>query len=338
MRRCFDLAKLGAGQVSPNPLVGAVIEYQGRVIGEGYHARYGQAHAEVQAVASVVPEDLPLLSQATLYVSLEPCCIHGRTPPCTDLIQREGIPRVMASVVDQTPEVSGKGLEILSSHGIHTEAGLLASEGESLSRIRNFFVTHGRPYVMLKYAQTRTGKMGHPHQPVWLTNPVSQRLAHKWRSETDAILVGTQTALIDNPQLTNRLYFGKSPVRIALDRQGRLPHHLRLFDQEAPTWVVTENPAHYQDLPQVQTLEISFGPGFWNRLLALLGEKRITSLMVEGGRQVLDSLIEAGAWEEARVFHTPGDIPQGIAAPILTGKETAHYRLLDDELFVIFRR
>jgi diaminohydroxyphosphoribosylaminopyrimidine deaminase/5-amino-6-(5-phosphoribosylamino)uracil reductase len=221
MQRCFDLACLGAGATSPNPVVGAVIVHQNRIIGEGYHMAYGKAHAEVNAVRSIRAEDRHLLKQATLYVSLEPCNIHRNTPPCTLLILEESIPRVVVSTVDHTPGVDGSGLARLRAAGVEVTVGVLEKEGQRLSQARNTFITRHRPYILLKYAQSANGIFApEDNRQLWLTNPYSKRLVHKWRSEASAILVGANTAIADNPRLNNRLYYGKSPVRVILDLKG----------------------------------------------------------------------------------------------------------------------
>ncbi|MBK6948634.1 MAG: bifunctional diaminohydroxyphosphoribosylaminopyrimidine deaminase/5-amino-6-(5-phosphoribosylamino)uracil reductase RibD [Haliscomenobacter sp.] len=230
MRRCFDLARLGAGHVSPNPMVGAVIVYEGRIIGEGFHAVYGHAHAEVSAVASVAPEDLPVLCESTLYVSLEPCCVYGKTPPCTNLILSSQIPKVIVSCIDPSPGVNGKGIEVLRAGGVDVRSGLLQQEGEELIRARRIFVQAKRPYVVLKWAETQHGLMA-PAENVryWISSAYSRRLTHRLRMEADAILIGAATALKDDPELNNRYYFGKSPVKAVISLNTELPASLNLF-------------------------------------------------------------------------------------------------------------
>jgi diaminohydroxyphosphoribosylaminopyrimidine deaminase/5-amino-6-(5-phosphoribosylamino)uracil reductase len=230
MQRCFDLAYLGAGKVSPNPMVGAVLVHQNQIIGEGFHTGYGQPHAEVEAVRSVREEDKPLLSESTLYVSLEPCCFRGKTPACTSLILEKNIPKVVISVKDFTPEVAGKGVAILKEAGVEVITGILEEEGKKVAAIRNHIVQQHRPFVLLKYARSADGYLSKKGQSTWLTNPLSKRWVHQWRKETDAIMVGTETAMMDNPCLTTRYFQGASPIRVVLDRQGRLPHDLHLFD------------------------------------------------------------------------------------------------------------
>jgi diaminohydroxyphosphoribosylaminopyrimidine deaminase/5-amino-6-(5-phosphoribosylamino)uracil reductase len=339
MQRCFDLARLGAGSVSPNPMVGAVLVYQERIIGEGWHRRYGEAHAEVNAVRSVNAADQPFISQSTLYVSLEPCNIYGKTPPCTDLILQYKIPKVVISCLDQTPEVAGKGVALLRANGVEVITGILEEQGRELSRFRSHFVTHQRPYIILKFAQTLNGYFGKPGEPFWITNAFSKRLVHKWRSEVDAILVGTNTAKIDNPQLTNRLYVGKSPVRIVLDRHLQLSEQLHLFDLSQPTLVVTETPipdARFRipDLPpqNLDYLSIAFDQNLLSHLLEQLHKRKITTLLVEGGATLLQSFIQQNLWDEARILIGSRVLQHGIPAPGLSGELVQQYRLGGDQI------
>ncbi|MBK7407645.1 MAG: bifunctional diaminohydroxyphosphoribosylaminopyrimidine deaminase/5-amino-6-(5-phosphoribosylamino)uracil reductase RibD [Saprospirales bacterium] len=335
IRRCFDLARLGAGRVSPNPMVGAVLVHEGRVIGEGYHRQYGGPHAEVEAIRSVSAEDKPLISKSTLYVSLEPCCVHGRTPPCTNLIMEMGIPQVVISNMDRSPGVNGKGVQQLRDAGVEVQTGILEDEGRPYSAIRNCFVRENRPYIVLKYAQSADGFLGRENESVWLTNAVSRRLLHKWRSEVDAILVGTQTLRVDNPALTNRLHFGKSPIRLVLDREGTLPRTLRVFDSEAPTWVFTESPDDFPEPGEtMRIIPAPFGDDLIPFLLNYLAANNITSLFVEGGRKMLFSFLEGGWWDEARVLEAPVWLNQGIYAPKVPGQPVSLQQVQSDKLYV----
>ncbi|MDX1943143.1 MAG: bifunctional diaminohydroxyphosphoribosylaminopyrimidine deaminase/5-amino-6-(5-phosphoribosylamino)uracil reductase RibD [Saprospiraceae bacterium] len=331
IQRCFDLARLGAGNVSPNPMVGAVLVYENHIIGEGFHQKYGEAHAEVNAVNSVKPADRALIEQSTLYVSLEPCCIYGRTPPCTNLIIKHKIPKVIISCLDQTPGVAGQGVQLLRNHGVEVITGILEAQGQELVRFRNHFVTRNRPYVVLKFAQTLDGFMGLPDEQIWISNEFSKRLVHKWRSEVDAILIGTKTALIDNPQLNNRLYFGKSPLRIVLDRNLILPQHLHIFDQNQPTLIVTEN-SSLKPASSLPYLELNFEDDFLNQLLKHLHQQKITTLLVEGGSKILQSFIEQDLWDEAYVFIGNKTIVKGIPAPTLPGPVIARFSLGSDQM------
>lgn len=330
IKRCFDLARLGAGSVSPNPMVGAVLVHQDRIIGEGWHQQYGQAHAEVNAVRSVKPEDQPFISQSTLYVSLEPCNIFGKTPPCTNLILQNKIPKVVISCLDQTPEVAGKGVELLRKNGVEVITGILEEEGKMLSRFRNHFVTQKRPYIILKYAQTLNGKFGKANEQVWISNEYSKRLVHKWRSEVDAILVGTHTARIDNPALTNRLYFGKSPLRIVFDKYLQLPENLQLLDQQSPTLVVTSKPQ--TEIFNVDYLTVPFDTDFLAALLPYLYEKKIAILLVEGGATLLSQFIQNNLWDESRVLIGNTILQEGIPAPFISGEIAQQYSLGSDQI------
>lgn len=339
IQRCFDLARLGAGHVSPNPMVGAVLVYEDRIIGEGWHQKYGEAHAEVNAVKSVKPENQHLLSKATLYVSLEPCCIFGRTPPCTDLIIKHKIPKVVISCLDQTPEVAGMGVKILQEHGVEVKTGVLEEQGKELARFRNNFVTRQRPYIFLKFAQTLNGYMGLPNEQVWISNAFSKRLVHKWRSEMDAILIGSKTALVDNPQLTNRLYFGKSPLRIVLDRNLTLSKDLNIFDKSQKTLIVSEMPSNKEQATSdkypatnIQCLQLNFDQDFLNQLLQHLHQQKITTLLVEGGARLLQSFIDQHLWDEAYVLVGDKTIEKGIPAPVLSGVVNARFALGKDQI------
>lgn len=333
--RCFDLARLGAGKVSPNPTVGAVLVYEGRIIGEGFHQQYGGAHAEVNALNAVSREDEALIPKSTLYVSLEPCCVFGKTPPCTDLILAKGIPRVVVSNLDRSPAVNGLGLQKLREAGVEVHAGHLETEGAPHCDIRNTFASLGRPYILLKYAQSEDGFLGPEGGSLWMTNEVSRRLVHKWRGETDAILVGSNTLLADNPSLTNRHFYGKSPLRLVLDRPGTLPRTLRVFDEQAPTWVFTENPESYEGRQaNVRIFSAPFGTNVLPYVLECLAKERLTSLMVEGGGKLLKSLIAQSLWDEARVFKAPLFLEKGVEAPSLSGELTEVEELLADRLFV----
>lgn len=332
MKRCFDLARLGAGKVSPNPMVGSVLVYDDRIIGEGWHQQYGAAHAEVNAVNSVKPEDRHLISQSTLYVSLEPCNIFGKTPPCTHLIVQHHIPKVVISCLDQTPEVAGKGVELLRASGVEVITGILEAEGKEWSRFRNHFVTHQRPYIILKFAQTLNGMFGKVGEQFWISNAYSKRLVHKWRSEVDAILVGTNTAKIDNPELTNRLYFGKSPVRIVIDKNLQLPDNLHLFNKKNTTFVVTQPSNIKSPTPNIQYLPIEFNNDFFSALFQALHSQKIATLLVEGGATLLNQLIQNNIWDEARILIGNQVLEEGIAAPLLSGEVTARFQLGSDQI------
>lgn len=336
MSRCLELARKGLGNAAPNPLVGAVLVYEDRIIGEGFHQKYGQAHAEVNAVKSAAAH-LALLPKSTLYVSLEPCCFHGKTPACTSLILQHKIPKVIISALDETPQVDGKGVNILRKAGVEVVTGVLKEEGEALARARGVFVRQQRPYIILKFAKSPDGYLGKINEKIWITNAFSKRLVHKWRGEIDAIMVGTNTAQTDNPALTNRLFYGKNPLRIVLDREARLSPNLQLFDAIAPTLVVSEERELPYQKPSIQLFTHTFDKQLLPDLLRYLHQQQIGNLMIEGGKQLLESFIAQNLWDEARVFTGTKVLGNGIAAPRIAAKPYKGYNLGKDKLEV-YRR
>ena len=325
MLRCLELAGHGLGLVAPNPLVGAVLVVEDRVIGEGWHKQYGEAHAEVNCIASVRNEDRELIAHSTLYVSLEPCSHFGKTPPCTDLIIKYKIPKVVIGCQDPFKEVNGRGIEKLRSAGVEVElaAGSLAEECIKLNR--RFFTFHQeqRPYIILKWAQTADGKMASlpslhddngeqpDHSRLLISNDYSNRLVHKWRSEEAAIMVGTNTALLDDPELTNRLWNGSSPIRLVIDRDLRLPRTLNIFNDRQPT-IVFNTIRH--DLPENTTASLLIEKkGVWfhkidpngsfeKKIMDALFRMGIQSVLVEGGARLLQSFIDKDLWDESRII------------------------------------
>lgn len=334
MQRCFDLARLGAGYASPNPMVGAVVAHDERIIGEGYFARDGGPHAEVMAINSVKPEHQHLLTESTLYVSLEPCNIYGRTPPCTNLIIEKGIPHVVVAANDLTPGVAGSGLERLRQHGVKVEEAVLSRQGKILCHYRNVYVTQGRPYVLLKYAQTANGFLAPMDASThWLTNKYSKRLVHKWRTQTDAVLIGPGTARADNPALTARLYPGPQPKRILIDRKASLPKDAKLLDGQVPTLIFsTKSQAAVPNLAYIQHDFTS--PEWLPALLEKLAAAKIAHLTVEGGAWLLEQFVQQNLWEEARVFTTKAAWKTGLRAPALAKAATQRFQLQQDQLTV----
>lgn len=328
MQRALQLALHGAGFVSPNPLVGCVLVVDNQIIGEGYHQRYGEAHAEVNAIASV--QDLTLLKKATAYVTLEPCAHFGKTPPCADLLIRVGIPRVVIANEDPFPQVAGRGIQKLRDAGCDVVVGCLAEEGAWINR--RFFqsLRHQRPYIILKWAQSADGFVGTSDRKPWpITGQISQKLVHRWRSEEDAILVGVETALQDQPALTTRAWPGRDAQRIVLDPSGRLPAHHPLLDGQ--TWVFT-----LQNEPNKLTVD----PPFLPHVLTQLWEKGIRSILVEGGPTVQRHFQDAGLVDEYRIGTNARVLGQGWPAISLpTGlKSQAKYRWGEDtwEILVPF--
>ena len=315
MERCLKLAELGAGYTSPNPLVGAVLVHEGKIIGEGYHQHYGGPHAEVNCIESVRIADRTLIPNSRLYVSLEPCVHHGKTPPCTDLILREKIHRVVIGCRDPFIEVDGKGIEKLLSHGVQVDYPVLNEQSKELNRRFITFHQQKRPYVILKWAQSANHKMsGITGKRVMISNDYSNRLVHKWRSEEAGILVGTNTALSDNPELTVRLWKGKNPVRLVVDPALRLPDSLKLFDGSGHTIVLNNS----TDLKAGNLLFKKLIPenSGTSSILSALYSLNILSMIVEGGSKLLQSFIDEGNWDEIRtITNNALIIPEGISAP-----------------------
>lgn len=336
IRRAFDLARLAQGNASPNPMVGAVIVYEGKIIGEGYFKKDGTSHAEVNAINSVKKENLHLLPLSDIYVSLEPCNFFGRTPACTSLILEKKIPRVIISTTDKTPQVSGNGIELLRKNGVEVITGILEKEGDELVKYRTNYVQSKYPYIILKYAQSKDGFIGKKNESVWITNSFSKRLVHKWRSEINAIMVGTNTALQDNPRLTNRLYFGKNPLRIVLDRKNELPEQLHLFSDGNPTWHISENTNRNFSKKNITHQKFIFDENLLENLLEKLHEERISTLLVEGGAQLLNSFIQKGLWNEARVFVGDKYLENGIKAPTIPASATEEFQIDNDILKIYF--
>jgi diaminohydroxyphosphoribosylaminopyrimidine deaminase/5-amino-6-(5-phosphoribosylamino)uracil reductase len=335
MFRCLELARLATGHVAPNPMVGALLVHRDRIIGEGYHRQYGEAHAEVNCLASVKPDDRHLIPDSTLFVSLEPCAHFGKTPPCTDLIIRERIPRVIVGSRDPFPEVDGKGMEKLKAAGVDLLAGVLEQECRELNKRFFIFHTRHRPYIVLKWAQTANGKLaaGGTNR-LLISNDYSNRLVHKWRSGEAAILVGTNTALLDDPSLTARLWTGPDPIRLVIDSTLRLPQSLQLFDGKAKTIIfnslkhdMSGNPGYYQ---------LAADSSLVHQLSMALVQLNILSVLVEGGAILLQSFIDEGYWDEARtITNEELLIPGGLPAPILgEALVLGHEQLLSDRISV----
>jgi diaminohydroxyphosphoribosylaminopyrimidine deaminase / 5-amino-6-(5-phosphoribosylamino)uracil reductase len=332
MHRCLELALLGNGHVAPNPMVGAVLVHTGRdtgeqrIIGEGYHQQYGKAHAEVNCIAAVKEEDKHLIAESTMYVSLEPCAHHGKTPPCADLVIRVGIRRVVVGCRDPFPQVNGKGIEKLIAAGVETTVGILEKECIALN-IRFFtFNTIHRPYIVLKWAQSFDGKIAGSGAEAglgeggrgrtFISNEFTNRLVHKWRSTEAAILVGTRTALLDDPALNARLWTGPDPIRLVIDKELVLPPSLRLFDGKVRT--VVFNLLRHEEEGMVQYYQVSDDTSLIHQLSVALHRLKVQSVLVEGGARLLQSFIDADCWDEARVI-TNGELelPGGLPAPQL---------------------
>ena len=335
MQRCLQLAKLGAGNVAPNPMVGAVLVYEGRIIGEGYHRQYGFAHAEVNCVHSVKPEDQHLIPSSTMYVSLEPCAHYGKTPPCAELIVSQKIGTVVIGCVDTFSQVAGKGIEMLRDAGITVRTGVLEAACREVNS--RFFTFHEqkRPYIILKWAQHADGCMaGEDGRPVRISNHLTDRLVHRWRSEEMGILVGTNTAVADNPRLNNRLWTGKDPVRIVIDRTLKTPRHYHLWNGPATLFVTDELVGKQGNAEMVSA---HFSQPLLPQLMKILHERRILSVLVEGGAYVLREMIEAGLWDEARVIIGDNPLAQEIKAPVLPHALLKETQTLEGDQILFYR-
>lgn len=333
MSRCIELAKKGLGTTYPNPLVGCVIVHNGHIIGEGWHYKAGEPHAEVNALASV--EDTSLLPEATLYVNLEPCSHFGKTPPCADLIIAKGIKKVVIGSSDPNPKVSGKGIKKLQAAGCEVFNGILKEECDDLNkRFFTFYKLH-RPFIILKWAKSADGfiapaRRSKKREPVWITNSFSRQLVHKMRAEEMAILVGTETVVADNPGLTVRDWEGDSPLRVVLDRKGRIPEAATVLNGEVPTIVLTEEST--EERTNIEFVKIDYSKALAKQICDLLSERGIQSLIVEGGRQTLQTFIDEDLWDEAMVFHGKVDFKEGVAAPKFSGELISETKIKDDLL------
>lgn len=318
LSRCIQLAKNGLGSTYPNPLVGSVIVHNGKIIGEGWHRKAGEPHAEVHAVNSV--KDKSLLKESTIYVSLEPCSHYGKTPPCCDLIIAHKIPKVVVGTIDPFSKVAGTGIERLRESGCEVIVGVLEKECYELNK--RFFTFHNkkRPYIILKWAESSDGFIApltkSKKEPVWLSNEYSRQLVHQWRSEEQAILVGTQTVLDDNPRLDVRDWTGENPVRIVLDRSGKIEDSYFNNNENLKTIVVTEQ-ENLTFGDNVRTEIITFDNQLSQKIVEMVYRKGLQSLIVEGGRQTLQTFIDDQLWDEARVFVSNKPLGEGIPAPRL---------------------
>jgi diaminohydroxyphosphoribosylaminopyrimidine deaminase/5-amino-6-(5-phosphoribosylamino)uracil reductase len=325
MQRCIELARKGAGNVSTNPMVGAVVVYNQQIIGEGYHRKYGEAHAEVNAINSV--SNKSLLSDSEIYVSLEPCAHFGKTPPCADLIIEKKIKKVYVGCRDPFAKVDGKGICKLRDAGIEVVTGVL--EKECIELNKRFFtsVNLQRPYVILKWAQSVDGYIDKDFRPIRISNLETQILSHKWRSEEDAILVGYNTAMRDNPSLTNRMWTGKNPLRVVIDKNLTLPKSLNLFDNTAHTVVFTSVDTE-ASLSSVTYCKIDFEGNVPLQILTTLHNMKVQSIIIEGGAATHRMFVKSGLWDEALVFMSPMSLGNGTKAVSLEGGHLADCRQL----------
>ncbi|MGV3697169.1 bifunctional diaminohydroxyphosphoribosylaminopyrimidine deaminase/5-amino-6-(5-phosphoribosylamino)uracil reductase RibD [Flavobacterium sp.] len=336
IKRCIELARNGLGTTYPNPMVGSVIVHNGKIIGEGWHRKSGEAHAEVNAINSV--KDQSLLSKSTVYVSLEPCSHFGKTPPCCDLIIRHNIPNVVVGTLDPHSKVAGAGIQRLQEHGVGVTVGILEKECSELNK--RFFTFHNkkRPYIVLKWAESPDGFIApvskDKQEPVWISNVYSRQLVHKWRSEEQAILVGTKTVLDDNPKLDVRDWEGENPIRVVLDRSGKIPNHLFVKDRTVKTIIITEQ----ENLTSSENCiyeNAIFDDELTKNIVHILYKYGIQSIIIEGGRQTLQSFIDDNLWDEARVFIGNKHLKKGVKAPDLDADFQAK-KIKGDQLKLYF--
>lgn len=323
MERAIWLASRASGNTSPNPLVGAVIVYHNNIIGEGYHTRAGEPHAEVMAINSV--KDKHLLKEAIMYVNLEPCSHHGRTPPCADRIIHEGIPRVVIGSFDPSTKVSGKGISMLIEAGVEVKTGIMEAESQELNKRFYTFHQKKRPYIILKWAQSSDGyidrqRTDNTRGPNWITGLEERTLVHKWRSEEDAILIGDKTACNDDPALNVRRWQGKNPRRFVLSDSSILPPDLKIFRGEPETVIFSPNPEKGDG--RAEYISLTGRDKALEEIMAYMYNKEIQSVIVEGGYEVLSQFIDSGLWDEARVFTGMVNFRNGLKAPVIGGKVT----------------
>lgn len=338
IKRCIELAQNGLGTTYPNPMVGSVIVYENQIIGEGWHKKAGEPHAEVNAVRSV--KDKSLLKKATIYVSLEPCSHFGKTPPCCDLIIANQIPNVVVGTVDPNEKVAGKGILKLIEAGANVTVGVLEDECNELNK--RFFTFHQkkRPYIILKWAESQDGflapekTISQDRKPIWITNTYSRQLVHKWRTEEQAILVGTQTAIDDNPKLNARDWSGNNPVRVVIDRENKIDQNSFIFDDTVKT-IIFSNENKKTSTTNTQFEVIDFSKNIIPEILDVLYKNQIQSIIIEGGRQTLQSFIDENVWDEARIFVGKQSFGNGTEAPIISRKNNSKNTILSDELIQI---
>jgi diaminohydroxyphosphoribosylaminopyrimidine deaminase/5-amino-6-(5-phosphoribosylamino)uracil reductase len=323
MQRALQIARNGLGTTRPNPMVGAVIVYNNKIIGEGFTSPFGGNHAEVNAINSV--KDQNILKDATIYVTLEPCSHYGKTPPCSDLIIAKGIKNIVIGCVDDNPQVAGKGIKKLIEAGSKVTIGIL--EDACKTHHKRFFTFHNkkRPYIILKWAQSSDGFLSpetkNEQKPVWITNKTSRVIVHKWRAEEQAILVGTNTVLQDNPSLTTRNYSGKNPTRIVFDKDLKLDKSLAIFNTKAETILISK-----------ETIDWTKTDAIAQQICDVLHKNNLTSVIIEGGAKTLQTFIDENLWDEARIFKGTVLLEKGTKAPILKGSLQSKVLILDDAL------
>jgi diaminohydroxyphosphoribosylaminopyrimidine deaminase/5-amino-6-(5-phosphoribosylamino)uracil reductase len=336
MHRCLQLAQCGAGFVAPNPMVGAVLVYNDRIIGEGYHKIYGQAHAEVNCLESVVTEDRHLIPDSVLYVSLEPCAHYGKTPPCADLIIRHRIKKVVIGCQDPFKAVDGKGIDRLKAAGVTVETGVLEKESRTLNKRFFCFYQQQRPYIILKWARSSNDCIsGAGGERIKISNEITDRLVHRWRSEEAAIMVGTTTALKDNPALTNRYWSGHQPTRVLIDKKLSVSRNNAIYAPGAP--LIIFNLEKNETDGAARFIRLSPDMPVISQVLQDLYNLQIQSIIIEGGTFLLQSFINENCWDEARVITNHQlIIPGGYAAPVLVNGKPAGSQQIGNDTIEFF--
>ncbi len=332
MNRALELAQLGKGSVSPNPMVGCVIVHGDKIIGEGWHQKYGEQHAEVAALNNV--KDKHLLKESTVYVTLEPCSHHGNTPPCADRLVSEKVKKVIICNTDSNPLVNGKGIEKLKNAGIAVDLDFLSAAGKQLNKRYFSFTENKRPYIILKWAETADGFIAKTnYDSKWISNAQSRKMVHQWRAQEDAILVGTNTAHYDNPRLNVRDWKGENPIRIVIDRNLRLDSGLNVFDGSQQT--ICYNLKKKSSGNNLEFVKLE-NHHFFKSLFEDLHKRKILSVIIEGGAEILSSLIRKNMWDEARIFKSLVKFEAGIAAPKMDYKYLIHEQEVLDNMLSIY--
>ncbi|MGM0636314.1 MAG: bifunctional diaminohydroxyphosphoribosylaminopyrimidine deaminase/5-amino-6-(5-phosphoribosylamino)uracil reductase RibD [Bacteroidota bacterium] len=343
--RCIQLAKNGLGTTYPNPLVGSVVVYQDKIIGEGWHHQSGENHAEVNAIQSV--KDKSLLKKSTLYVSLEPCSHFGKTPPCSDLIISMNIKKVVVGMVDPFEKVAGKGIKKLIDAGCEVVVGVLEEKCQQLNKRFLCFYQKKRPYIILKWAESIDGflspfvfpEKNKNNAPVWITNSHSKQLVHRWRSQENSILIGSNTAIADNAKLNTRLWKGASPTRIIIDQKLSVPTTHFVHDQSVKTIFITDKKTHSDRIIENDHLKIeriNFNDNLPKQICNILYNNSIQSVIIEGGRQTLQAFIDYNTWDEARIFTGDKIFKQGTKAPKINKNIHHQNKILTDQLKLIY--
>jgi diaminohydroxyphosphoribosylaminopyrimidine deaminase/5-amino-6-(5-phosphoribosylamino)uracil reductase len=327
IRRCLDLAQKGKGNVSPNPMVGAVLVYDNKIIGEGYHQQFGAAHAEVNCLNSVLEKELIPLS--TLYLSLEPCSHFGKTPPCANLILENKIKKVVVATTDFSSKVNGKGISLLRENGVEVIEGVLKNEAIELNKRFFYSQENKQPFVILKWAQSQDGFISKQNEQKQISCAMTDTIVHQWRYEEDAIWVGFNTANIDNPQLNVRHVNGKNPVRVVFDKNLALPTHLNLFNQKQTTYIYNCFNSDINDENHFIKIDAE---NYLTQILNHLYEQNISSVIIEGGTKLLQQIIDLNLWNEMRIIHSPIEIKEGVKAPSIKNALLQNKYMIDQDL------